>query len=1439
MNKNKAKFKLLLTLSSSSALVPLAFLTSCSNLTTQKDDTSNINKNKNHQSIAVIEENTKNNNNSLETNASKVENNQMQNEDKKDAENTVNEDLSTSSDESTKTATKDESEAQDVKNSDSEINNNSSKQVKEDNDITNSQELPTQKPIPEETTKENELNESKKDELNQNVFSEDQEKDQSSNNNNFNESQESESNKSPQTNDPSIEEKEELVSELLNQQKDQENDINHENDQPQELNQPQSEPQIFEESQETETQKIENEVIQPTQKDEDIQEEYKENNSNQQQTQNYDNASEDNTKQDLNDHTIVDESQNSKNSDLNEPVNTVEQTKKTSEDKDNSEVNQINSKQDEENNNINESIEEEVIKTDASKEEEKDNDAEDKNQSTAKNEQSNEENTLKEEPESQENDEDDNKNDQTHLNEEKEVILNQDSQTIINKENKDEESQHSQQEDTSSEDQKNDQININDNKSEELKHNNQESDDNDKQNASDSVITSNQTTETESDHTLSEQPSTQKEEQTPELPQKQIQPQDEVVLEQPQESEEKVDLDTETQTKESQSPRTTENENISQNQENQIYSSHQDQNQMNNHVVVENIETQQQSQLNNEKDSQQEILSEDNSTLAQILAINGDIISNPYNQEISADQQYSQSNFNYGTAPLVRKKTELLKEQDIEDMFTYIVANRISENYTFGDRNLPSSLVANAYAKWMIKEWKKYPYFSLSSGAIAFIQGKNGDHNTVVQITAPRYSTKWYQQSQHKDSFDNFVNLALTKIKPGMTQYEKAFALWSFVVEYFKYDIARLTSSWENDIEAQRTVCAVYATSYAYLLNLVGIEAITNTTGKDSNDDLHQVVYLKLTLPDQNTPKWYVSDATWGDVAGTKTQINDRATWYSKETNFKEFLMPLGKDAKTPLGHAETIQFHSGLFWELPYEQFFSQNDIHLGESTKINFDEYAIYSYLFTQNNETRSRAEYYNGKWYSLMYKNTRNARNNKYHLVARDFYRKGLHLQQNDLVDLSDYIKDQSLLWGITNPILKRPMLASYQETFIFSSLDRSGQVTFVFLNMRTKEYKTLKPQTQSDLSSNQLTNYFIKNGSLFYELNFTKELEVKLPEDIYKFIYENNPINQNDIERLTYKYNALVGSYLIGNNTGEITLTKKQEFLSFLDNKLNQSKTTTDESQLKQIYDSINSEYQALIKQIYTSNLKIYPLSHLPSNVELTKSYFDTYGYKFDGFGGSLNIQDAWNVNDNLRYTILFSRDNNDYQVVSENLQKEQLKLSLLNFKGNGYYKVQISYHLNYNDSINYTSTPVKIEISEKENYLNVSTLYNKSLQISNYSATQQKLQTNEEVQNINASISNPNLYSYSANLIFIDYKTKQKQILKTITSSAANSKIEIDVNDSKYKPGIYYIEVSYTANSQNNKVYSNYYFNWSNDFISKNKEANNQLLIDMINLTKDN
>ncbi|QCZ36757.1 hypothetical protein [Mycoplasma nasistruthionis] len=797
---------------------------------------------------------------------------------------------------------------------------------------------------------------------------------------------------------------------------------------------------------------------------------------------------------------------------------------------------------------------------------------------------------------------------------------------------------------------------------------------------------------------------------------------------------------------------------------------------------------------------------------------------NPALFEVSSSDKEAEG-FNYGTAPLIHKKNSALTEDDLIDMFNYIAGNGVLEEFSFGDRQISSNLMSGAYARWINDNWINFPAWSLASGSLDF--HRTADNNTVTGISHGKYASNWYTKNALSDSYKDFVRNGLNKIKDGMKDYEKAYALWLYTLEYFKYDISRLVSTIEKDIFDQLTVCAVYASSYGYLLNLVGIEAIANITGKLVNGDSHLVVYIKLQLPGDDKPKWYLSDATWGDAYSAGLSPNDDNPTIDKEnTSYQEFLSPIGVNLTEPIF---SQQFSDGAFWRLNWDSFKNTEDWHYGPYKLMKFDKRSIYGFVYENSNwlNLRSRYEYYNGKWYTL----AQSSSDNKKYLYKRDFYSpydEEYRVLQD--VYLTDLFTDPKIAKGIENAPGK-PMLASSNDNLIFYGKSEN-QNYFAVVNLSTNQTKVINiPNSENK----EIGRYYLKNKNIYYsfagELNTIFKLD--LTDELKTFIFEKQTISQFELEKLTKIIKNEINLLVVGDSIGQINYLDKLRFIQYLD-KVSKTQNTSAQD-LKVKYNEVNAKYDELVKNLYKTNKKLLFTTKLPNQVRRSEEFLRQYGYNFEGVSAFINYSDLLAGNNSVRYDLMFSEtENGTYQNILTDIEASELRLNSKVQLRSGFYKIK-AYLVGNSDNFAMTnSVNIIIDSNAQPSPLNSGLVDQDSRYINIDSRTKELIQNNIQ---LNATVSSENNFSITAELGYISLKDQSKKVIQTynnITSSTSINHTISQINSDN--SGIYYIKVIKTQNNSQNvsNSYLKYYYVLDQEtYSNKNQDTANDKLQQML------
>ncbi|QZE12067.1 hypothetical protein [Mycoplasma sp. Ms02] len=776
----------------------------------------------------------------------------------------------------------------------------------------------------------------------------------------------------------------------------------------------------------------------------------------------------------------------------------------------------------------------------------------------------------------------------------------------------------------------------------------------------------------------------------------------------------------------------------------------------------------------------------------QKIASNGKYL-NPYDFEVPEDQSAG-NDFNYGNAPLIKKKTIFLTEDDLVDMFDFIIANQLAEDFNFGQREIPSNLMANAYAKWINNNWVKFPYFSLANWTISFIQ--NSAKTVVTGMQSPKYAHSWNSFNKQRDSYNNFVHGALTKIKEGMTDYEKAFSLWLYVAEFFKYDLARGISTVEKDVFDQITVCAVYATVYGYLLNLVGLEALVNVTGISSNSEIHEVVYLKLQVPGEDKPKWYLSDATWAfTLWAKKTLANDISTIDKNNLVFSEFLSPIGQ---SPEKGIIDVQFSSSEFWKLPWDNF-KNGEWEYGETKAISADKKFFYGYTISKDNwlDNRSRYEYYKGEWYTLIKESQGNLQ----------LYKRPFHSWREDIISLRNvylnelFSNDTSLVDGIRT-FNGQPMLASSHKNLIFIGHKNGENAYFAAINMEDKSVIKIDVPNSADI---EIHRFYVKDQTLYYTTSSDTETPITVPlsNEQKMFLFEKKTVSKFDLDMLALELQNRVNLFVVGDDVGMIKYSKKVEFFNYLD----QLKNLSDSEDIKTKYKELNDKFNELLSTINKTNKKILFNTTLPEVVSLTSSQIDTYGYNFEGIEGVVRFSDLVFRNNSMRYDLLYSKTKDgEYSNIISNVERDDLRLKGESTSRSGFYKIK-AYLAGAQDNFSETDIlEIKVSDQDRSKVLNSGLREEQNWRYVNLDSRGELIKNGLRLE---AFVGTEKWASVSTDLYFLSYKTGLKQKLQSFSNITNSQEILYTIDTvTEDNAGIYYVKVNRTDNTTN-ELYSDY------------------------------
>ena len=128
----------------------------------------------------------------------------------------------------------------------------------------------------------------------------------------------------------------------------------------------------------------------------------------------------------------------------------------------------------------------------------------------------------------------------------------------------------------------------------------------------------------------------------------------------------------------------------------------------------------------------------------------------------------------------------------------------------------------------------------------------------------PVYTMSEAEAIQAQAVIDARVSSFLSGIPEGASDYDKALAVYEYIIYNTSYDTSLDTNSIHHIFMDGKGICGCYSKTTQYLLNLMGIECVTVSgyTVSDSGRTDHAWNLVKLD------GDWYWLDTTWGDPVG-------------------------------------------------------------------------------------------------------------------------------------------------------------------------------------------------------------------------------------------------------------------------------------------------------------------------------------------------------------------------------------------------------------------------------------------------------------------------------------------------------------------------------------------------------------------------------------------
>ncbi|QNM93893.1 hypothetical protein H9M94_01295 [Mycoplasma sp. Pen4] len=549
-------------------------------------------------------------------------------------------------------------------------------------------------------------------------------------------------------------------------------------------------------------------------------------------------------------------------------------------------------------------------------------------------------------------------------------------------------------------------------------------------------------------------------------------------------------------------------------------------------------------------------------------------------------------------------------EEDVRELvkfFDYIVSNRIIGPITFGNAKVRADALGKAYGIWFRTHWVKYPYLSMTNGLFIFsIKGNeqiifpntaeyllNGKPLYVDKLENGRYANSWLKDTIFRENFKDLTEKVTSLIKEGMTDYEKAAALFMFTLQHYSYTFKANMSS-DLAYFNYGGVCADYGSFFALICNIAGLEALpmsvgfeskrtikTNITDSDNkeegnqddikseaNAELHEIAWVKIKAT-SGKYYWMKFDPTWADDLATQWKKYPYSHYIGRWDMKNNFFEVLGKNKFEPRdnSYSERTQYNWNNFWGLPYTEpilddseirgLYDENKTELGFDNNDNLFLY-LQNYI-NKEKKSVSTPIFFDGYW--LYVENERETKSSGL-LGPIEFkfkYRKFIDSNEPKSLKFNPPLNQKSKLYKLYQVLTKYEWLISAQNnsaysnpnifernnklfipTYNFSEWDSTNKPTpsiFVFdLDNLDKDPLEIKlPLPQNSTKRKLISNFYLDHNNelwVFYDETDRHE-KISLTSEQQEFI-NSRLYNQQDVENVINKYSAIIGVLLEDNS-----------------------------------------------------------------------------------------------------------------------------------------------------------------------------------------------------------------------------------------------------------------------------------------------------------------
>ncbi|QHG89795.1 transglutaminase-like domain-containing protein [Malacoplasma iowae] len=827
----------------------------------------------------------------------------------------------------------------------------------------------------------------------------------------------------------------------------------------------------------------------------------------------------------------------------------------------------------------------------------------------------------------------------------------------------------------------------------------------------------------------------------------------------------------------------------------------------------------------------------------------------------------------WGNVPLPMK--ENVTAEEVYDYFTYVANNgQLGRSYSFGERKIETDWIANIYIQWLVENWALYPWMSFENDP-AYFHTDNMDSSQkydywILDKWRGNYD-KFFDQnkfyiknnkfsntadlitieSQQREKFFEMIRLFLINYyRPGMSDLDKALAVFDFVMTYIAYGDS--SKDPYGVYMKHMGVCVHYSFTSAFLLNLIGVPAFMNIAGDMlSHPGIeppgHAVTWVWIDGDNSNQKKWYIMDATASDYKGETTWPS--AYILSSNGTWNYFLNPVsdipGGNIDYNLKQNSFFEFLNGP-WYSPYKN----QQVKISENYDYLDQMGTFYNIKnsFGKSTYKQSKPVWFNKNWYSMVIENDTQIKFYKTSMgntVKEEFY-----VPNNIISELGTLgrTKYSNPFFGTYNDwlafsVFEKPdymnqkPLENKRKIYFHNFNDTNWENTqtfdipdeVLFVDEKGNKYETNKAFFQT---------FFFDSDKLCIEFSFkdnagntigTTIKRYELPKEVQ--IKNDKYLDWKVVENAKIYYRLMGNTHQVGTENQQVTLENKEKYNEYFDKFKASDKPYNDLLTLKDYSDKFE-------KSLLTAKENI--ASGVSSDIYLIEeSAFEQYGYYFDdinpGFDSFYNLNND-QYNTALKYDIYFSSKSDDqYDLIAKDLYKPVIKktdFEKYNSSPNGKYYIKIH---NYNDTLTYNTDPFYFAITDSKNVA-IQPEQPKILYTDNLSPSLPQGQTNyydkfiynwyDQKYTLSFSYQWSKIsatYDVNVSLKRYDFKTKQIKTLKTWYDPLRNEKYDIGkiTEDNK---GIYFydVEIKYKSDSKVFNLYSPFmYMMTKNDVDSNN------------------